>query len=364
MKKRTVLTWGLVTALALPVGALASKGSDDSKSGSSSSGSGSGKSGSDDTKVDDKGGSSSTASSSSSNSGSGAATSTSTNSTSTNSSDDTNISDDKGVDITPDDHGVDTTADDHGNDSSTNSNSNNNSNSDNGGNTQSSFVKVEVPLAPTSAAAAISAHGHVDIRVEGSKQRIEVEVEADLADGTVVNISLNGAPAGTATFHLGEAEFEFETGGTSTLPGGILPSDVTSASVADSGGTVLLSATFGAVGTGTPVTPPPSSTLVSKKINLTATADAPNGSKAVSELRIRSGNSRYKVQVEANVADGTVYNVSANGIQIGSITMKLHRGELELEHNAVLPAGLSSLADITTVTVSNTGGTALFNGTF
>ena len=316
MKKRNILTWGLLAVLATPVGALASgKGSDDSNS-SSSSGSGSSDSGGGTSGHDD------------------------------------NNADDHGVDTTADDHGIETSVDDRSVDTSKAPAS------------VANFAQVDVPLAPTSAGSSLKAHGHVDIRVEGAKQRIEVELEADLSDGTVVNILINGAPAGTATIRLQEAEFEFETEGIATLPGGILPGDVTSVAVTDAGGNVLVQAQFGALGNGSPTPVSSSTTLVSKKIDLTPNAAAPFGAKAVAELRVRSVDERFKLQVEANVPHGTVWKALANGFPIGNLTFKLHHAELQLETGATLPVELPSLSAITTAAVTAADGTVLFNGTF
>ena len=316
IKKPAVIAWSLAALLAFTPAVLARKGSDDSKS---SSGSGDSGSGGDDGR--------------------------------TRGSDDPighDVGDDKGLDPARPNAGDDKGSEDKKG-------------------TPANFDKTQIKVAATSAGTAIHAEGHVDIRVAGAQQRLSVEVETDAVDGTVYNIRANGIPVGIATLRLGEGEFEFETEDGGTLPGGLLPGDINLIVVTDAGGTVLLQAQFGALGNGSPAPVSAASSAVTKKVNLAATAAAPAGGKGEMELRVRGVEERFKVEVEANVPDGTAWSVFVNGLPapLGTLTLKLQRAELQLETGATLPAGLASLSQITTVSVTAADGvTVPFNGTF
>jgi hypothetical protein len=82
------------------------------------------------------------------------------------------------------------------------------------------------------------------------------------------------------------------------------------------------------------------------------------------EARADGAQQRFKVSIDARVADGTTFEVFANGQLAGTITVALGRGEVDLNTNdgAVLPAGSNPVCGITTVEVSTASGTVILQG--
>jgi hypothetical protein len=83
------------------------------------------------------------------------------------------------------------------------------------------------------------------------------------------------------------------------------------------------------------------------------------------DLRASGDEQRVKVEIEGNFADGTQFQVLANGLPAGSITGRLHHGELEIEveHGAALPGGLLPSA-INSIEVRDLAGNSLLLGRF
>jgi hypothetical protein len=72
---------------------------------------------------------------------------------------------------------------------------------------------------------------------------------------------------------------------------------------------------------------------------------------------------RFKVQVEADVADGTVFNAFADGHFAGSVTTALGVAELELDTEAfTLPDELRPVCDLSLVEVTDENGTLVLFG--
>jgi len=82
------------------------------------------------------------------------------------------------------------------------------------------------------------------------------------------------------------------------------------------------------------------------------------------EARAQGDQQRFKVSIDARVADGTTFEVFANGQLAGTITIAAGVGELDLNTNdgAVLPAGSNPVCGITTVEVSTASGTVILQG--
>ncbi len=262
-----------------------------------------------------------------------------------------------------DDHG-NNAGDDHGND-----NNNNNATTPQAGDNQNTVTpamsRLEIPLAQTSAGMSIGAEGHAEIRVQGQRQRLQVEVEANASDGATFQVMANGAAIGSITLHFGEGQLELGDDEGTPLTGGMMPSAVTMLSVADAAGDVVLQAQFGAVGdnNNNNAPAPPVAQDVRKRANLTATqAGMMIGASGRIDARVQGQRQRFKVEIEANVADNTMFHVMANGMDMGALAMRFDEAELEIEtDNSSLPAGLDSVGSITMVTVVDSSGATILS---
>lgn len=224
------------------------------------------------------------------------------------------------------------------------------------------FQRTRVSLAQTAAGAAIGAEGHVDLRVQAAKQRLSIEIEANVPDGTMFTLTANSTVIGTLTIALGEAEFEFESENGLALAGGLMPAAITSITVSDSSNNAVLQAQFGAISNGTPPLPPV--LAIHKQVSLTATTlGASMSAEGTVDLRSQGADTRLKVEVEAKVADGTVWTVSANnGTKLGTVTFKLMEAELQLETADLLQAGVTDPSSITSIQVSDAGANLVLSG--
>lgn len=267
--------------------------------------------------------------------------------------------------------------DDHGGDQ--NNNVNNNNGDDNNGNegvnqdqnnnagvgqNNDQVSRTRLTLAATVVGGVEGAEGNVDIRVKGNEQRIKIEVEANVADGTIFQVMANGIPIGIITIHLQEGELEFETQNGQTLPGKLLPGAITSIVVTDAKGSIVLQAQFGPLQNNGPVAPPVA--LIRKDQPLVPTMlGKAAGSQGTVDLRAQGAIERLKVEVDANVLDGVTWKIFANKtIPIGTLAFHLQEAELQLETGVnMLPAGLSSLSSITLVQVTDPGGNVMLSAT-
>lgn len=224
--------------------------------------------------------------------------------------------------------------------------------------------RTRVSLAATDAGNAIGAEGHADLRAQGSQQRLMVEMEANVPDGTQFTLAANNTPVGTITIQLGEGEFEFESENGQALAGGLMPSAINSLTLTDSSNTIVLQASFGALSNNAAGLPPV--LAVRKRLQLSPTAlGASLSAEGNADLRSQGADTRLKVELEANVPDGTVWTISANnGIKLGSVTFQLMEGELRLDANDLLQAGLSDPSAISSIQVNDAAGKAVLSGTF
>jgi hypothetical protein len=223
--------------------------------------------------------------------------------------------------------------------------------------------KSQVNLAALPAGNNLAAEGKADIRVFGKQQRLKIEVEANVPDGTIFNVAVNGLQAGMITIRLGEGEFEFETEDGGTLPGGLLPSGIQSIVVSDSLGRPVLQAQFGSISSQGQSTAPPA--LVRSVHPLQPTpAAAPIVSEAFVDMRTQGAFQSLKVEVEAKISDGTVWTVFAdNGIAIGTLRFRLQQAELHLQTGDTLPAGINSLGAIRSLQVRDAAGNVMLSAT-
>ena len=224
--------------------------------------------------------------------------------------------------------------------------------------------RTRVSLAATDAGNAISATGHADLRAQGNEQRLRVEMEANVPDGTMFTLTANGMAIGAITISLGEGEFEFESDNGETLPGGLLPAAITSLALTDSSNNVILQAQFGALSTNNSGLPPvlpirKKSTLTPTVVGMSVTAEGE------ADLRSASSETRLKVEVEANVPDGTVWSVFANGtIPLGTATFRLMEAELVLDAAGLAQAGVTDASTIASIQVADARGNQVLTGTF
>ncbi len=286
-----------------------------------------------------------------------------------------------------DDHGANN-GNDHGGNNGVNQNANNgaaqgannagsennNANDDHGNdangpasnaNSAAPMNSLKVPLASTQSGASVEAEGHVSIRVQGQRERIQVEVEANVADGTTFQVLANGMPIGSITVRFGEGELELGDDNGAPLPSNLPASSVTMISVVDMNGDTVLQAQFGSVSSNQPSQPNAPTVDERKRADLMATpAGLMIDAHATVETRVQGQRQRFKIEVEADVPDNTEFRVLANGMGLGNLMIRFDEAEFELDENATLPAGLNSVSDIKTVAVVASDGTVVLQINF
>ncbi len=100
------------------------------------------------------------------------------------------------------------------------------------------------------------------------------------------------------------------------------------------------------------------------RTQLAATDDgAAIGASGNAEARQQINAERFKVQVEADVADGTAFSAFADGHFAGSVTTALGVAELELDTEAFsLPDELRPVCNLSLVEVTDENGTLVLFG--
>jgi hypothetical protein len=213
--------------------------------------------------------------------------------------------------------------------------------------------RLRVPLMATSAGTAIIAAGDVVIREQKKKERIRVQVEANVPDGTQFSVSANGTPIGTITINFNEGQLQIGTGAGETLPGGLSPDSVTTVTVSENG-TAILEAQFAALNTVSAIP-----NLKRAKMTATAAGTAAEANGRVM-LHENGARERLTVAVEANVPDGTIVTITGSGHTLGTVTIQMGEGEFEIDSRTfTLPSGLTSIGAITDVQVIAADGTVL-----
>jgi hypothetical protein len=233
---------------------------------------------------------------------------------------------------------------------------------DGGANPGQPALRTDVRLAATAQGAGFE--GNVDIRAQGNEQRLKVEIEVgpDVADGTVFTVMANGVAVGTITIHLHEGELELDLRDGAMLPQGLAAGDITTIQVMRADGVTVLQAVFASLNSGTPpVTPPPVGGVVKNEADLRGSVDPAAGVvDGEAQLRVQGAQQQLKVEVNASlVPDGTVMTVTANimgtTVTLGTATFRLNEAEFKLDNSGVLPVGLTSLSDISSISVSAPG---------
>jgi hypothetical protein len=236
-----------------------------------------------------------------------------------------------------DDHGKDNQpGDDHGNDNQT-----------------PAFQQTDVRLATSAAGAAFGASGNVDIRAGGNNQRVKVEIEGNFADGTQFQVVANGLAIGSITARLQHGELELELENGAALPGGLVPSTINAIEVRDLSGNALLTGRFAAIGGAPAPAPAIGFTKTEKALQAVAAAATSVGAAGTAELRVQGAQQEFHLKVDAAVADGTTWQVLVNGISAGTLKFRLHAAEFKLQSGDPLPAGVTSIAAIATVAVTD-----------
>lgn len=80
----------------------------------------------------------------------------------------------------------------------------------------------------------------------------------------------------------------------------------------------------------------------------------------------KGASQRFKVSMDARVADGTTFVVYVNGMPAGMITITLGSGELDINNHdgAILPAGLDPVCNISSVLVTDGAANPVIEGRF
>ena len=209
--------------------------------------------------------------------------------------------------------------------------------------------------------AAVQASGNVDVRTQGSRQRLKVELEAQVPDGIMFRVFANGVELDIMRSTRGHAELEIELEDGKMLPGGMTPTSISSVKITDVNKMTVLEAQFGSkdAPAGTPAAAQDRS-----RVEMAATAAGATLS-AHGDAEVRTqGSQRFRVQVEANAPDGTELKVFANGIEVGTVKVRFGQAELQIEDGAPLPAGIESMAAIKTVKVTTVKGDSLLEAKF
>lgn len=104
-----------------------------------------------------------------------------------------------------------------------------------------------------------------------------------------------------------------------------------------------------------------------KKINLQATSTGQSQDiSGQAEVREQGNRQKFKISMDARVANGTTFVVMANGEAAGTITIVAGDGELELKNydGQTLPAGVNPVCAVGPVVVTTSTGTPVLNGSF
>ena len=89
------------------------------------------------------------------------------------------------------------------------------------------------------------------------------------------------------------------------------------------------------------------------------------GASGQAEARQQGSRELFKVQVEADVADGTAFNAFADGHFAGTLITSLGVAELQLESEAgTLPNELRPVCNLSVVEVTDANGVLILSGNF
>jgi hypothetical protein len=106
-------------------------------------------------------------------------------------------------------------------------------------------VRKSASLSPTSDGAALAADGRADIGEDGAWQRFLVEVTANVADGTVLTLIVNGRPVAPIVISRSAGDFEIAASEGELLPNGLHDvGQIETLAIATKEGVLLLTGAF------------------------------------------------------------------------------------------------------------------------
>jgi len=208
--------------------------------------------------------------------------------------------------------------------------------------------------------------------VDGNRE-FEVDVSnINLPDGTVLNVSVDGARVGTLRLVGMQGELELETEDGQTVP----PiNSRTRVVISDQAGNTIVAGSFSNI-------PPPTPTPTPGASPTPSPSPDPNGEirlesrlagaaidgllpKGHAKFRSRANGRRdLNVEVEkVNLPAGTVLNVLVDNANVGQITLSStleNELELESEHGAIVP----NITTTSTVVVTDAQGKTILSGVF
>jgi len=208
--------------------------------------------------------------------------------------------------------------------------------------------------------------------VDGNRE-FEVDVSnINLPDGTVLNVSVDGARVGTLRLVGMQGELELETEDGQTVP----PiNSRTRVVISDQAGNTIVAGSFSNI-------PPPTPTPTPGASPTPSPSPDPNGEirlesrlagaaidgllpKGHAKFRSRANGRRdLNVEVEkVNLPAGTVLNVLVDNVNVGQITLSStleNELELESEHGAIVP----NITTTSTVVVTDAQGKTILSGVF
>ena len=214
-----------------------------------------------------------------------------------------------------------------------------------------------------------------EMLADGSK-KFEVQVEnVNLADGTVLNVLIDGTKVGTLTLLAHQGELEVKTQNGQTLPE---INSRTRVVVTDQAGNTIVAGSFSNI----PPSPSATATPAGSPTATPSPAASPNASPAVTAAALTGpaiggvtpkgeaeldtfadGSRKFKAEAEdVNLPDGTILNVLVDGNKVGTLTLLNHRGELELKTRDGQTVPMINPG--AKITIIDSTGAAILSGTF
>ncbi|MGZ8846494.1 MAG: hypothetical protein ACXW3C_08530 [Pyrinomonadaceae bacterium] len=203
--------------------------------------------------------------------------------------------------------------------------------------------------------------------LEGGNRAFEVKVEnANLLDGTVLNVLVDGAKIGTLTVRLLAGKLELETRNGQTVP----PIDTrTRVVITDQAGNTIVAGSFsnipppGASPTPTPTPDPNAATRLESRLAGAAIRGlVPKGH---AKFVIRpDGRRKLNVEIEKiNLPAGTVLNVLVDNVKVGEIILgSMLENELELDTGK--GSTIPNVTTLSTIVITNSQGATILSGAF
>jgi hypothetical protein len=198
-------------------------------------------------------------------------------------------------------------------------------------------------------------------------RKLEVDVSnINLPDGTILNVSVDGARVGTLRLAVMMGELELETANGQTVP----PiNSRTRIVISDQAGNTIVAGSFSNIpppgATPSPTPSPNPNGEIRLEARLAGAAIDGLLPKGHAKFRSRAdGRRNLNVEVEkVNLPAGTVLNVLVDNVDVGQITLNStleNELELETEHGDIVP----DIKAMSTVVVENKLGKTILSGVF